>query len=129
MKRFLAIDYGTAHIGIAVATTPLAEPLESVPVDQSLTRIQDLIREYEIDEIVVGVSEGYMAQLSRDFGRELARLCHLPVEYHDETLTSRDVAHQLKQAKRTKRFGPDHHFAAANILQDYLDNIPRLWEL
>ena len=55
MGRILGIDYGEKRVGIAI-TNPLniPMPLETVSSDRIMHRIEELLKEYEIDLIVVG---------------------------------------------------------------------------
>jgi RNase H-fold protein (predicted Holliday junction resolvase) len=70
VKKYLAIDYGTKRIGLAVNFSYLVEPL--FVLDNNLTRdepivsqialesIAKLCREKAIEEIVLGLSEAVM---------------------------------------------------------------------
>lgn len=120
---FLCLDFGLKHLGLAIADASLAKPLQTIPTNQALSQIQSLVHQYQIKSIVIGLSEGKMAQLTRLFGRQLSQLTHLPIYYHDETLTSYDVRVKAAQAgiKKSRRQGKLDHFAAAAILQDFLD--------
>jgi len=117
----LCLDYGRVHLGLAFASGPLAQPLFTLPTNQVDQRLSEILTKYQITHLLVGVSSGKMAQESRQFGHRLSKLYQLPVMFHDEAFTSRQVAAKLTEAKPSLRRGPDHHFAAALILQDYLD--------
>ena len=130
--NILCIDYGTKRIGVAVATTPIAQPLGIIPntknprltdvvTDQALAHIQKLLKEFSIEKIVVGVSEGEMAEKTHLFIEKLKAVALLPIEEIDETLTSVQADMQMKHMKQSKRHGDKDHIAAAIILQDYLD--------
>lgn len=130
--NLLCLDYGTKRIGVAVATTPLAQPIgiiansEKRPVasvisTQAIDRIVELISEFGIEKILVGISEGEMAQRSRQFISELKKNTTLPVEEIDETLSSVEAGEHMKHMKSKKRRSDRDHFAAASMLQDYLD--------
>ncbi len=121
--NYLSIDYGTQHIGIAIATTPLAEPLKTIPAKDAIETIIKLTTQHKIDHIVIGLSENQMAQTTTDFAHQLSAQTQLPIHLHDETLTSQTASQKLSHAKKKTKRGPDHHFAAALILQDYLDNL------
>ena len=58
--RILALDHGTKRIGVAVSdeTKTIAQPLEYIPAEpfaDFLARLRQLIREKEIDLILVGL--------------------------------------------------------------------------
>jgi putative Holliday junction resolvase len=58
--RILALDHGTKRIGVAVSdeTKTIAQPLEYIPAEPFagfLERLRQLIREKEIDLILIGL--------------------------------------------------------------------------
>lgn len=128
----LCIDYGTKRIGIAIATTPLAEPIEVIPnaiksnseivSPQAMTRLLLLLEEHRIEKIIVGISEETMADQTRIFIEKLSQNTSLPVEEMDETLSSYQAYEYMKSMKKSKREGVRDHYAAAHILQNYLDS-------
>ena len=124
MKNYLCLDYGEKHIGVAVATTFVAEPLEVIPTSQAINRIEQLIAQHSITNILLGLSESLMADRTKIFAKKLEARFHLPIHFHDETLTSQDTRRQMAQegAKRKIRQAKIDHYVAAAILQDYLDS-------
>ncbi|MCA9369191.1 MAG: Holliday junction resolvase RuvX [Pseudomonadales bacterium] len=119
----LAIDFGTVRIGLAVSRATLADPLEIIPNDETVfTRIKKILSEENIEQIVVGLSEQEMAEKSRGFAAELAKHTDLPIFFTDETLSSKTVHEKLQTAKKSKRSGHIDHFAAAEFLQQWIDN-------
>ena len=128
MKNYLAIDYGRSHIGIAVAQSPLAEPLtqlKNTSIENVIKRIKELIEEEKIDTIILGFPDGELEQEIKDFAEELHKATNMEVIFHDENLSSVNATNYLVQsgAKKSKRQNKQHQTAAAIILQDYLDNI------
>ncbi|MCD8485059.1 Holliday junction resolvase RuvX [Candidatus Woesebacteria bacterium] len=122
--RFLGIDYGDARIGVAVSYGTLAEPLIVLPNDGThWDRLREISLEYKITHLVVGQSENEMAEKSRQFAQELAETLGLPLAMMDETLSSKEVDTKLRSTRIGKRQhrGPIDHYAAAVILQRYLD--------
>jgi putative Holliday junction resolvase len=120
----LGIDYGEKNLGLAIASGPLAEPLESLKRDKKIfEKINQISGRLGIDLIVVGISEGEMAEKTKLFSFELSRKLNLPIEFQDETLSTRLAIQMLREgrAKKKKRRGPPHAYAAAIILQEYLD--------
>lgn len=122
---FLAIDYGTKRIGVAVSHETLAEPLEIVGIERAVEDISDLVRSYNVDAIVLGISEGKIAEEAREFAKQLMEQLGDKIKLIevDETLTSVETHAKLAQSgmPRGKRQQPIDHYAAAAILQDYLD--------
>lgn len=126
-KRYLGLDYGDRRIGLAVSFGTLAEPLEIVERgSQAFPRIQSLCHHYGITDLVIGQSEGEMAAKSQTFGQQLADYLHLPLHTVDETLSSVQVHQQLHEATppgKQKYKGPIDHYAAATLLQSFLDDL------
>jgi putative transcription antitermination factor YqgF len=132
MQRFLGIDYGEIHIGLAFADSSLAQPLETIQRHLALDQIQHLIHKLRIQALVVGISEHHMAQHTQRFAQQLHHLTHLPIYYQDETLSSYTTRVKIAQAraKKSRRQQKIDHLVAAQILQDFLDeydlaNLPK----
>jgi putative transcription antitermination factor YqgF len=130
--NILCIDYGTKRIGVAIATTPIAQPIGVIPnsknpkltdiiTDSALDQIVKLTNEFSIEKILVGISEGEMAKKTRTFIEKLTQKIHIPIEEVDETLSSSEATDRMRHMSKTKRQGDRDHIAAAVILQDYLD--------
>lgn len=132
MKPTLCLDYGVKRIGVAVATTPLAEPLGIIPnsknprltdivTDQAIAAILKLITEFSIEQLVVGVSEGDMADKTRLFIEKLQEKTELPIDEVNETLSSVSASNSMQHMHKKKREGNRDHIAAAIMLQEYMD--------
>jgi len=128
MSTLLGIDYGLARIGLAVARFGLAEPLLVLQNDHHdglnpkvLAQLLAIIEREKIDTIVVGVSEAIMAEKTLDFVEFLKSKTAVPIELVDETLSSYEVMLKLKDLPKKNRRGPIDHYAAALILENYLD--------
>lgn len=128
-QRFLAIDYGTVRVGIALGVAGFAQPLAVLAnTDQLFEELLAVIKREEPDVIVVGLSEKEMAEQSRQFSERLQsylqqELGELPeFAFADETLSSVEVQRKLREAgHRDLRNGSIDHYAAAEFLQEYLD--------
>jgi putative Holliday junction resolvase len=126
--RVLALDYGKARCGCAVSdpTGMLATPLEEVRRPGSrrgMARLRALVEELGAERVVVGLpltlSGGDSAQTleAREFASRLRTQLSVPVELHDERLTTR-------LAERTGgRAGVDSR-AAAHLLESWLASQP-----
>ena len=127
MNHLLGIDYGTKHLGLAIATGPLAEPVATVPTGQSFDRIKQLIAEHQIDQIVIGISENQMADETKAFAESVKQSTKLPTVLHDETLSSLETRQKIAAAniKKSKREAKIDHLVAASILQDYIDSLKK----
>lgn len=124
--RILGIDYGRKKIGLAWSETILAEPLmvlRGETLEQLISKIKKIVQEKSAQEIVIGISENSMAAETRAFGEKLKEALLLPVNYQDETLTSREAQKLAISAgvRRGKRKAMEDAYAAALMLQSYLD--------
>jgi putative holliday junction resolvase len=124
MKSYLAIDYGQVHLGLAIATTELAEPFKVISRKGAIETIKKLTDTLAITDIIIGLSEGAMAAETKAFGQELAKATGLPLHFHDETLSSQETRLLAARAgmKKSRRQGKIDHLVAAHILQDFLDS-------
>jgi putative Holliday junction resolvase len=125
MSRVLALDFGEARCGCALSdpTGTLATPLEAVErpdTRRGMQRLVQLVRERDVDRVVVGLplslsgEEGPQALRTREWaGRLAARLQGVPVDLHDERLTTR-------QAERVGGRADEDSRAAAHLLEAYL---------
>ncbi len=119
----LGIDYGLVHMGLALAETNLATPLESIRNDaQLLPKLKDLIATHAITKIVCGLPEGKLVPQIEKFAADLQRATGIEAVLHPETLSTQEALQKLKEsgASRAKRQN-DHSYAACLILEDYLE--------
>jgi putative Holliday junction resolvase len=134
--RILALDHGTKRIGVAVSdeTKTIAQPLEFIPAEpfaDFLERLRQLIREKEVDLILIGLprnmdgSYGPAALKVRAFVAALQNAVTTPIKTWDERLTSAQANRVLIQGnvRRKKRKEKVDQTAAAILLQSYLDGI------
>jgi len=122
--RVLALDHGSARCGAAISdpsgtlATPLAA-VEQPDTKDGLAAVVQLVEERGADRIVVGLpltlagEEGEQAARARTFADRLARKVSIPVELHDERMTTR-------LAERTGGQGDADSRAAAHLLESYL---------
>ena len=123
-KTILAIDFGTVRIGLAISRASLAEPLTVIPNnDEALNQIAAICQAEKVDQLVVGLSENTMAELTKKFAEKLAAEVKLPLEFTDETLSSYEATAHLKEAGKTnpRQRQIVDSLAAAGFLQEYLD--------
>ena len=136
--RTLGVDLGRVRIGLALADDVLrtARPLRVVTRrDQSadLAAISEAAREYEVERVVLGLplnmdgSEGPSARLARAFAPKLETALGVPVELHDERLSTFEAEIRLRDqgfSAKDRRSRVDAE-AAAVILQGWLDRDAR----
>ena len=136
-KRYLGLDFGSKTVGVAISDPLLmsASGLEIIRRDReskirkTLSRIDEIIKEYNVDEIVLGLpmnmddTEGERCRKTREFGENLERRTGLKVNYFDERLSSFE-AHEILdecgiKSKNHKEFVDE--VAAMVILQGFLE--------
>lgn len=125
--RILAIDYGRKKVGLALATSKIAAPHSVITFftkKELIEKLRKVIKEEEVDQIVVGISEGEMALETKNFGEGLKKEFGLDIFYQDETLTTSDAQRLSRQAgiKRKKRRSLEDAYSAALILQAQIDS-------
>ncbi|MCS7198457.1 MAG: Holliday junction resolvase RuvX [Candidatus Bipolaricaulota bacterium] len=133
MGRILGIDFGEKRLGLALSdeSHTLASPLavyERTDCERDLQFLRDLVAQYRITEIVLGLpvnmdgSLGPKAEQALEFKRLLEEHLKLPVSTFDERLTTVEAERVLLQANlsRKKRKAKRDTLAAVLILQGYL---------
>ena len=141
--RILAIDYGQARIGLAIADSldGVARPLATIERtnrNQDMRRLRELVRDQSVKFVLVGLplrldgTRGEMAGEAQRFAERVRKQVGVAVELADERLTSWEAERQLEeqfgrrsksQASASKRKGGEitvDAMAAAIILRDYL---------
>ena len=135
--RIMWLDFVSRTVGVAVCDSLLvtAQGLEIIrrpeanKLRRTLARIEELILEYEVEEIVLGyprnmnATEGPRVELTREFQEKLERRTGLPVTLWDERLTTVAADRAMMEAgiRRERRGEYVDKIAAALILQGYLD--------
>lgn len=135
--RILGLDFGSKTVGVAVSDGLLltAQGVETIErkdenkLRKTCARIKELIAEYEITEIVLGLpknmnnTEGERVEKTKAFGEMLERRTGLPVHYWDERLTTVAAEQILIESgvRRENRKAVIDKVAAGLILQGYLD--------
>ena len=135
--RIMGLDFGSKTVGVAVSDSLLmtAQGVEIIrrkeenKLRQTLARIEELIVEYEVGEIVLGLpknmnaTEGIRVELTLEFKDKLERRTGLPVQMWDERLTTVAADKTMMEAgiRRENRKEYVDMIAASLILQGYLD--------
>ena len=135
--RYLGLDFGSKTVGVAISDPLLmsASGLEIIRRDReskirkTLSRIDEIIKEYDVDEIVLGLpmnmddTEGERCRKTREFGENLERRTGLKVNYFDERLSSFE-AHEILDECGIKSVNHKElvdEVAAMVILQGFLE--------
>jgi putative holliday junction resolvase len=129
--RVLALDYGSARCGCALSdpTGTIVTPVQAVArpaTKRGLARLRELIREREVERVVVGLplsldgSDSEQTRETRAFAQVLSRQLggEVPVEMHDERFTTR-MAQRLDGPGVRLQASEDSR-AAAHLLESWL---------
>lgn len=135
--RIMGLDFGSKTVGVAISDGLMitAQGIEIIrrkeenKLRRTLARIEELIGEYEVDEIVLGLpknmnnTEGDRVEKTRAFQEMLERRTGLLVTLWDERLTTvaADKAMIESGMRREERKEHVDKIAAMLILQGYLD--------
>ena len=136
--RIMGLDFGSKTVGVAVSD-PLyitAQGVEIIRREQenklrkTLARIEELVKEYEVEEIVLGLpknmnnSIGERAEKTLEFKAMLERRIGLNVVMWDERLTTVAADKTMMEAgvRRENRKKYVDQIAATFILQGFLDS-------
>ena len=135
--RIMGLDYGSKTVGVAISD-PLgitAQGIETIhrkaenKLRQTLARIEELVKEYEVDKLVLGFPKhmnntiGDRAEKSLELKAMLERRTGLPVVMWDERLTTVEADRTMMETgiRRENRKEYVDMIAAVFILQGYLD--------
>ena len=134
--RIMGLDFGSKTVGVAVSD-PLGITAQGVEIvrrkspnklRQTLARIDELVREYGVEELVLGYpknmngTEGELCEKTREFKELLEKRTGLPVALWDERLTTVAADRSMMEAGlgRYERKEYVDEIAAVFILQGYM---------
>ncbi|MDQ4069285.1 MAG: Holliday junction resolvase RuvX [Actinomycetota bacterium] len=139
--RAVALDLGTRRIGVAVSdaggimATPYTVIERSGDVAADRARVADVVEEVGAGLVVVGLPlsmdgrKGPAARAALEEAEALRGVLDVPVECHDERLTSVSANRALDEAgvtgrrrRRAREAGAVDQAAAAVLLQSWLDS-------
>ena len=135
----MGLDYGSKTVGVAISD-PLcitAQGIETIErkeenkLRRTLARIEELVKEYEVEKIILGFPKnmnntvGERGEKSLEFKEMLERRTGLSVVMWDERLTTVEAERTLIESnvRRENRKKYIDKIAAVFILQGYLDSI------
>ena len=137
--RIMGLDFGSKTVGVAISDALLltAQGIETIErkeenkLRKTLARIEALIKEYEVEKIVLGLplnmndTIGERAEKTLEFKAMLERRTGLEVILCDERLTTVEAEQILIESnvRREDRKKYIDKIAAGFILQGYLDSL------
>ena len=135
--RIMGLDFGSKTVGVAISDELLitAQGIEIIrrkdenKLRQTLARIEELITQYAVTEIVLGYPKnmndtlGERVEKTDEFKEKLERRTGLSVSLWDERLTTVAADRAMMEAgiRRENRKDYVDQIAASFILQGYLD--------
>ena len=133
--RAVGIDLGEKRIGVAISDSggSLATPYEVVTRtgsrDEDHRRIKAIVEEVEAEILVVGLplsldgTEGKAAQGARQEAEAIGQIVSVPIELHDERLTTVEAERILKEQGlgAAERRNVVDKVAAAILLQAWME--------
>ena len=137
--RIMGLDFGSKTCGVAISDSLMitAQPKEIIRRDRenklrkTFARIEELIEEYDVGLIVLGLplnmddTEGERARRTLEFQDSLKRRTGLPVVMSDERLTSVEAEEIMqKQGIPREKYHDYVDMIAANIiLSEYMEKM------
>ena len=134
--RYLGLDLGTRTLGLALSdvTGTIASPLKTIRFEEGnydslLPQLKDLVTEYQVEKLVLGLpknmnnSIGERAETTLAFQKKLEEYLGKKVVMQDERLSTVEATNYMLAAdiSRKKRKKKVDSLAANIILQTYLD--------
>jgi len=130
--KILSLDLGARRIGVAIADGSIVASLpviESTNREEALKNILKVVRDENIGKIILGLPHtatgaGESEDMIHSFALEITKLSSVPVEFVDETLTSKEAERMLKDVKidpRSEKYKQEiDRISAKLILEQYL---------
>ncbi|AOZ97511.1 YqgF family protein [Butyrivibrio hungatei] len=134
----MGLDYGSRTVGVAISDELLltAQGKEIIrrkeenKLRRTMARIEELIQEYNVEKMVLGLplnmdqTPSERSELCLEFKDKLERRTGIPVVMWDERLTTVEADEIMDEAGIRGRERKEYvdMIAAQIILQDYLDN-------
>ena len=130
-RCIMAFDFGTTQTGVAVgqSITGSARGVATLSCRAGKPKwreITALIEAYGPSLLIVGLplnmdgTSSPMSRAAEDFAAKLRTRCELPVEMHDERLTTHAAKADLEAAQELGRAGSDHELAACLIAESWM---------
>lgn len=131
-NKILSLDLGMRRIGTALSdgeTVASQETIKYWSRDDAIGRILKICREEQVEKIILGLSKnssGEAEDMVRSFALEINKLISVPIEFVDETLTSKEAERTLQDLKidpRSEKYKQEiDRISAKLILEQYLNN-------
>lgn len=88
-KNFLAIDYGTKNVGLAISILGVISPLSVIKNDENcIDNILSVVDEYGVSKVFVGLSIGDFAKQTLEFVSRLSNVLKCSIETVEESVST-----------------------------------------
>jgi putative transcription antitermination factor YqgF len=102
--NYLAIDYGTKRLGLAYSVAGIIFTLPGLKNDDRLiTHLKEIVSQYSIVKIYVGLSEGAIADKTLQFVSLLTLMVKLPVETVEEAVSTIEATEIFRRNLNKKK--------------------------
>lgn len=102
--NYLAIDYGTKRIGLAITIMDIISPINAIPNDKFIfDNLNKIIFDHKIDKIFIGICEGDFAIKTKKFVKELQSMVKLPIETIEESVSTIEAKKLFSDNKKKKK--------------------------
>lgn len=132
MTRRLAVDVGSARIGLAISEGTLALPMETLPADErAVSRIEEVAKSKDVDVVYIGLPMNLKGEFTAsthkaiEFAQSLAG-SGLTIRLIDERLTTKSAQRMLQSSgKKVKESREYIDAQAAALILDFALNSER----
>lgn len=102
-SNYLAIDFGTKYLGLAIATNGIITTLPTLKNNSLLfDNLTNIILDNQISRIYIGLCEGQIATLTKDFVSQLSSHINIPTEFVEESVSTIE-ADEIMRANKGKK--------------------------
>ena len=132
MTRRLAVDVGSARIGLAISEGTLALPMETLPADErAVSRIEEMAKSKDVDVVYIGLPMNLKGEFTAsthkaiEFAQSLAG-SGLTIRLIDARLTTKSAQRMLQSSgKKVKESREYIDAQAAALILDFALNAER----
>lgn len=103
--KIIALDLGARRIGVAISDGQTVGSLDTIETNSREEALQEIIKishEEQAEKIIIGLPKsdsGEAEDKVRSFAMEINKAIPIPIEFVDETLTSKEAERLLKNQK------------------------------
>ncbi|MFA6007597.1 MAG: Holliday junction resolvase RuvX [Candidatus Shapirobacteria bacterium] len=102
--NYLAIDFGTKRIGLAYTINDIIFTLPMAKNDDNFFKnLSQIITDYHLEKIYVGISEGKIADMTKNFVLKLSSMLNLPIETVEEAVSTIEAEAIFKTNKKASK--------------------------